>query len=272
VLSSEANAVLLIAAGIFLGVINILAGSMGRFGTSGPWKGGIVGGAAVGLTTTAFIAVQARLQWSFLVSIVGTSAIIAVVVSQLARGRMPRLIEKAGDGDDEAQRRSQSAWETFRRTRRSHKLRRLASPILAILALSLSALAIAVATGEEAPEPAGTAGTILSPESGTRVSRTITVEGTVSGIPPEKHVWVAVQIGKQLFPKEPEIPSTDQHWIIQIVEGGNPPDGTLSLALLMVDASGNRYIKNWLNEPDRRGLHRIPGSVRLDMVRDLVLG
>jgi hypothetical protein len=113
-------------------------------------------------------------------------------------------------------------------------------------------------------------GRISSPKSGQHVDRTIAVEGTLSRIPSGHHAWIAVQIGDLLFPKERVIPSTDQRWTVDIVEGGNPPNGRFSVILLMVDGAGNQRIMDWLGQADYSGLRSIPGSVRLDVV-NLVL-
>lgn len=124
------------------------------------------------------------------------------------------------------------------------------------------------------PEEKPSKGQILYPESGQRLPRTFTVEGTLSDIPPGHHIWVAVQIGNLLWPKEPEIPSKDHHWSQQIVEGGSPPGGWLSLALLMVDATGNQMIEGWIRRGrstgDWPGLNNIPGR-KLHVVRNLGL-
>jgi hypothetical protein len=118
------------------------------------------------------------------------------------------------------------------------------------------------------------AGQILSPESGQRVPRAFRVEGTLSDIPADHHIWLAVQIGNLLWPKEPEVPSQDYHWSQRIVEGGDPPGGRFSLALLMADSHGHRIIKEWIEDGrftgDWPGLIDIPGA-KLHVVQDLVL-
>jgi hypothetical protein len=124
------------------------------------------------------------------------------------------------------------------------------------------------------PEKKRPTGQILSPESGQRVPRAVRVEGTLSDIPTEYHIWLAVQIGNLLWPKEPEIPSKDYHWSQRIVEG-DPPGGRFSLALVMVDSHGQRIIKEWIKDGrstgDWPGLFDISGT-KLHVVQDLVLG
>jgi len=92
------------------------------------------------------------------------------------------------------------------------------------------------------------AGKIESPKSGDPVSRSFEVKGTLSGIPPDHHVWLAVQIGNLLWPKDPEIPSQNQYWTQKVAEGGSPPGGKFSLVLFMVDAAGNKEIEKWFSD------------------------
>jgi hypothetical protein len=120
-------------------------------------------------------------------------------------------------------------------------------------------------------EPAGgdPEGRILSPRRG-RLSRTFTVQGSLSDIPRDRHVWLAVQIGNLLTPKEPEIPSQDRRWAVDVVEGGRRPGERFGLALLMVDVVGQREIERWRRRGRRSGsfppFERIQGSAKLDVV------
>lgn len=90
-----------------------------------------------------------------------------------------------------------------------------------------------------------------------------------------EHVWLAVQVGNLLYPKEPEIGSSADHFSQQIVEGGNPSGGRLSVILLRVDPEGEAAIKRWLSalrqgeEPP--GLVSISGAQVLDAVANLRL-
>lgn len=141
-------------------------------------------------------------------------------------------------------------------------------------AVIIAAGGVIAALIERAPEP-DASGEILIPQNGERVARSFTVEGTLSDIPDDRHVWVAVQIGNLLFPKEPEIPSADKHWSQDVVEGGNPAEGEFSVVLLTVDDNGHRVIEEWLGRgregEGSPGLSTIPGSSKLDVVSGLVL-
>lgn len=118
-------------------------------------------------------------------------------------------------------------------------------------------------------------GQIESPKDGEIVSRAFRAKGTLSDIPTEKHVWIVVKIGNLLFPKEPELQASDQHWVEEFHEGGDPPNGKFSIILMMVGPRGNEEIKTWLNSV-REGknppaLENISDSSKLDTVRDLTL-
>jgi hypothetical protein len=136
-------------------------------------------------------------------------------------------------------------------------------------------VALQPTTASTTSRPREIRGRILSPRRGQRIHRSFTVEGTLSSVPDDRHVWVVVQIGNLLFPKEPEIPATDRHWAQDVVEGGGLPGGRLSLALFVVDRVGNRQIETWLEHGrstgDYPGLTGIRHGIRLDVVTNLLL-
>jgi hypothetical protein len=144
-----------------------------------------------------------------------------------------------------------------------------------LVAAFIAGLAVAVIAAYVLTRPEDPEGRICAPRSGQVVSRSFTVDGSLYAIPDDRHVWVAVQIGNQVTPKEPEIPSQDRRWVQDVVEAGRPPDGRFTLALLMVDEQGHREILRWVRagHEARRfpSFEQIPGSVKLDVVRDIVL-
>ena len=147
-----------------------------------------------------------------------------------------------------------------------------------VLVALIGAVAVIIAARVGKPAPPATAapaGRILSPQSGEQLPRSFAVEGELSAIRRDHHVWIIGQVGNLLFPKEPEIPSQDRRWSQEVVEAGVSPGGQFALALLMVEAEGQRAIEDWLNRGKRGdgfpGLERIPGSVKLDVVRDLTV-
>jgi tetratricopeptide (TPR) repeat protein len=74
-LSSFANGVLLISAGVFLGVINVLVAAMSRLGEGAEWRAAAVGGAAVGLTVAAIVTTHAQPNTGFVISLLLSSTI-----------------------------------------------------------------------------------------------------------------------------------------------------------------------------------------------------
>jgi len=125
--------------------------------------------------------------------------------------------------------------------------------------------------------PSGTRGRILRPQANTVVGRSFTVSGEHFDLPKGYHVWLAVEIGTLLWPKEPEVPTADKRWSVKIVEGGNPPGGLFSLTLFQVPPEGNKFIVRWhehgRSTGDFPGLNAsdIPGFSRLDVVENLRL-
>lgn len=88
-------------------------------------------------------------------------------------------------------------------------------------------------------------------------------------------MWLVVQVGNLLFPKEPEIRASDHSWIQEVLESGDMPDGRFSLVLLMVDGDGQDEIEIWLAHGAAGGgypgLESVSGSVKLDVATGLVL-
>jgi hypothetical protein len=115
-------------------------------------------------------------------------------------------------------------------------------------------------------------GRILSPAEGDRVGRRIPVRVEVADIPAGQHVWLAVEVGGLLWPKEPEVSADGPRWSGIVNEGGNPDD--LAVSLWLVPADGQRLIEDWFARAYREGypgLASIPGATRLDTVRGLRL-
>jgi Domain of unknown function (DUF4062)/TIR domain len=120
-------------------------------------------------------------------------------------------------------------------------------------------------------------GRILLPKNRARLAREFSVEVALSAIPSAHHVWIAVQVGDLFWPKEPVVPARDQNWIGKLKEGG-PSGKRLSLALLMVEASGHKQTTNWRDagaiSGEYDGLRKDSGELNaewLDVVEGLVL-
>jgi hypothetical protein len=120
-----------------------------------------------------------------------------------------------------------------------------------------------------------TKGEIVQPKTGQTVERKFQVSGSLNNVPPEYHVWIAVEINTLLWFKEPEIHKSDKKWSVTITENGNSPNGVLSIILILVSPEGQKIIKNWfskgLNTGDYPGfkISEIPGASRLDIVNGL---
>lgn len=144
-------------------------------------------------------------------------------------------------------------------------------PLLGLVGAIVAALIIAGKLPPTTPDPTGS---IESPVEGSRVAREFAVSGALSHIREDEHVWIAVQVGNVLYPKEPEVAPAD-HFSEQIVEGGSPPGGWFSVVLLRVEPEGQSTIENWLSalRRDERppGMRTIPGAQVLDAATNLRL-
>lgn len=145
----------------------------------------------------------------------------------------------------------------------------------AITAALIGVVGALIIAGVWPPHHHRPAGAIESPAAGSRVPREFAVAGSLSNIPGDDHLWLAVQAGNLLYPKEPEVGPSSDHFSEQVVEGGNPPGGAFSLVLLEVGAAGQATVERWLSalragdEPP--GLRSIPGATTLDAVSNLRL-
>jgi hypothetical protein len=86
------------------------------------------------------------------------------------------------------------------------------------------------------------------------------------------HLWLAVEIDDCLWPKEGEVSVQDDgSWSKTIFEEGKVDE--FSLSLWAVNATGERYVRDWFKEGDRVGnyreLRRTSGMQRLAKVNGL---
>jgi hypothetical protein len=132
--------------------------------------------------------------------------------------------------------------------------------------------------------PPSPEGEMLSPEAREQLGPRFTAHGRLDHIPENRHVWVAVQRGELLFPKEPEIPRGDQAWVHEFVEGEAAEvvgadvaadESLFSLVLLLVDADRQAEIEAWFAEAEHSGYPGFEvgaeGFTRLDVVEGLSL-
>jgi hypothetical protein len=114
---------------------------------------------------------------------------------------------------------------------------------------------------------------IESPKSRQVVDRTIECSGSAKGIPPNMHLWLAVEERNFIWPKEGEIIVDRQgKWKGTIFEDGVADE--FAVALFMADALGHQYIRSWLESGRQSGyltLTGIPGTTRIKRVDRLRL-
>jgi hypothetical protein len=116
-------------------------------------------------------------------------------------------------------------------------------------------------------------GKIRAPTDRQHVSRSFTAKGTLSGIPQDRFVWLAVQVNDLLWPKQQISPAQDGSWVREVYEGGTTK--RFSLVLLMIGDEGQNQIEQWIHHgestSDWPGLENIPDASQLDVVVDLAL-
>lgn len=144
-------------------------------------------------------------------------------------------------------------------------------------ALIIAAASIIATLLGNAPPPPETETLIINPEDGATVNRAFRVKGKTISIANDEHLWLAVEIGKLIWIKEPKIRGSDRNWNVEIVEGGNPPEGKFALLLIKVKKEGQEYITAWINKCKSTGdcpgiiIDDIPGAAVLERVEDLKL-
>ncbi|HMW18282.1 MAG TPA: hypothetical protein PLR94_15500 [Accumulibacter sp.] len=132
---------------------------------------------------------------------------------------------------------------------------------------------------EAKPEPTARSSTasIVSPQSGQSVGRKFTVTGTTAQLSDDRYLWLGVQIGQLVWPKEPRLRNEDKSWSQTVHEGGTPPSGAFTLVLFQVSADGDAYLTNWFTTGQRTGdwpgiePKNLKGYAQLHVVSDLKL-
>jgi hypothetical protein len=118
------------------------------------------------------------------------------------------------------------------------------------------------------------AGSFKKPQRNEAVGRTIQCTGVVTGLQPDLNLWIAVEAGGHVWPKESKVlPGENNEWSVTIFEDGVSP--LFALSLFVADAVADRRIREWLEAGRRTGnyceLRSIPGARRLARVDDLRL-
>jgi len=113
-------------------------------------------------------------------------------------------------------------------------------------------------------------GKINSPKNNVIVSRRFRAEGTIENLNTGQHLFVVVEIGGLMWPKD-EANVMDKIWSCEVYEDGSPPDGQFTLSLFSVGGKGYEDTKAWLERGkstgDYPGLGTIEGSKRLNSIK-----
>jgi hypothetical protein len=117
-------------------------------------------------------------------------------------------------------------------------------------------------------------GSFSEPQPNDAVSRTIQCSGVVTGLQPGLHLWLAVETGGLVWPKESKVlPDKADKWRTTIFEDGATEQ--FAVSLFVADASADRRIKRWLEAGRSSGkyseLRGIPRARRLARVDGLRL-
>ena len=117
--------------------------------------------------------------------------------------------------------------------------------------------------------------TIDEPKTGQTVTRrTFICRGHATGVGPNAHLWLIVEVNDRVWPKESELQVlADGSWESTVYEDG--ASDKFSLAIYKADAEGETSISNWIEAGKRTGQYKhlrgIPGTQRLFRVDDLRL-
>ena len=116
--------------------------------------------------------------------------------------------------------------------------------------------------------------TFDEPRPAQSVGRTILCSGSAIAIPPGMHLWLAVEAGIYIWPKEGEVHvDKEQRWSATIFEDGAVKK--FAVALLIADAEADKTIREWLEEGRSKGeyaeMRGIGGTQRIARIDGLRL-
>jgi len=117
-------------------------------------------------------------------------------------------------------------------------------------------------------------GSINDPQPNETVRRTFKCSGVVTGMQPGLSLWLAVEVGDLVWPKEGNVvPDQDNQWSTTVFEDGATE--TFAVALFVADSKADRRIGKWLEAGRSTGnyseLRGIPGARRIARVDGLRL-
>ena len=123
------------------------------------------------------------------------------------------------------------------------------------------------------PKSGQVQGGIDQPKPGQAMERTCQCSGWASSVGPDMHLWLAVELGGLVWPKEGEIhPDSNNRWNGVIFEDG--ANDEFSLALYVANEDGHRRIRDWFEIGKRsgqyaemRGIAGVQRIARIDRLR-----
>lgn len=115
-------------------------------------------------------------------------------------------------------------------------------------------------------------GAIHEPHPNDNPGKTILCSGTVTGMQPGLSLWLAVEVGEKVWPKENRpVLDQDNHWSVTIFEDGRSK--VIAIGLFVADAKSSRWIEKWLEAGQKVGQYRevvgIPGARRIARVDNI---
>lgn len=117
-------------------------------------------------------------------------------------------------------------------------------------------------------------GSIISPKPNEEVIRTFVCSGLVTGLQPGLKLWLAVEVGVLVWPKESHVaPDEATKWSATLFEDG--ASNKFAVSLFVGDRKVDRRIRKWLEAGRKTGqyseLRGIPGARRIARVDGLRL-
>jgi hypothetical protein len=117
-------------------------------------------------------------------------------------------------------------------------------------------------------------GSIEKPAPGEKVVKSFVCSGVVTGLPADLDLWLAVEKGGRIWPKESRpMPGPDTKWSVQLFEDGAAEP--FSVALYVTDRSASKRIQAWLKEGSQTGTYpemkSLPGARRLARIDGLLV-
>jgi hypothetical protein len=112
---------------------------------------------------------------------------------------------------------------------------------------------------------ANVSGSIEMPTPHQELGRTFRCSGVVTGLQPGLDLWLAVEKGDGIWPKESRlVPGPDNKWTANVFEDGGL--GRFSISLFVADPGASKRIQDWLDDGARTGsygpMKNPPGTAR----------